>query len=372
MNKLNLGEFDIARNLLSQIEHQTVLKTIMEGKTPGVIYVDNKKNPMVAFAQFKQRTFLSGEPSIDFENSLKDFFLTEVHKHCQEFGVPFFRLTVNHPQWLDIVIDALESRDPITTGYRCYQKIVAEKNNNFTAPDGFVIIPVTQELINSPFPGREDLLEEMCSERESVDAFLEKSFGVAAFKDDTLAGWCLSEYNHRDQCEVGIATMPAFRRIGLAKAMTNEFSEQAIDKGINKILWHCFESNLPSWRTALSAGFSLVDSHDVLMLYWDPSLNQAVHGNINFEQEKYQEALLWYEKALSQENPMSWMAFNAACTAAHLNRRKIAFKHLLLAIDLGFDDLDYLVTNKHLEPLKKDAKWGEIIIQLNQKLQSES
>jgi tetratricopeptide (TPR) repeat protein len=36
------------------------------------------------------------------------------------------------------------------------------------------------------------------------------------------------------------------------------------------------------------------------MLYWDNSLNQAVHGNINFEQGDYEKALIWYEKALSQ------------------------------------------------------------------------
>lgn len=46
------------------------------------------------------------------------------------------------------------------------------------------------------------------------------------------------------------------------------------------------------------------------MLYWDPALNHAVHGNINFDQGQYDKALIWYEKALSQEAPQSWMAFN--------------------------------------------------------------
>jgi GNAT superfamily N-acetyltransferase len=372
MEKLNPGENEIARNLLAQIEYQTVLKTIMAGETPGVIYVDSKKKPKLAFAQFKQRTFLSGVPSTDLGPTLRNFFNISVREHCQEYDAPFFRLIVNQPQWLDIMVDSLDPREPIITGYHCYQKIINTTIENISFPDDFEIIPVDQELINAPFPGREDLLDEMCSERESVDAFLEKSFGVAAFKDDALAGWCLSEYNHEDQCEVGIATMPPYRRIGLAKAMANEFSNQAFDNGIMKILWHCFESNLPSWKTALSAGFSLVDSHKVAMLYWDTALNQAVHGNINFEQGKYEDALICYEKSLDQEKPQSWMAFNAACTSVHLNQPKFAIEYLNLAIDLGFADLDYLVANKHLEPLKDDPKWGEIIFRVNQKLQSES
>ena len=371
MKKLNLIDFHNARKLLSQIEHETVLKTIISGETPGVIYVDKKDNPKIVFAQFKQRTFLSGEPSVDFVNLLKKFFETEVSKHCREFDVPFFRLTMNNPQWLDIVCTALEPREPIITGYRCYQKLLNGEDQNFSIPDGFDITSVTQDLINSSFSGREELLEEMCSERESVEAFLEKSFGIAAFKDDALAGWCLSEYNHRDQCEVGIATMAPYRRIGLAKSMTHVFLNKANRNGIKRVLWHCFESNHPSWRTALSADFSLADSHDVLMLYWEPSLNDAVHGNILFEQEKYEQALVWYEKALDKREPQSWMAFNAACAAAHLNQPELAFMHLNQMVDLGFNNLDYLVANKHLAPLKNDPKWGELITQLNIKLQSE-
>lgn len=372
MEKLNLDELTIAYNLLSQIENQTVLHTIMAGETPGVIYVENKNNPRIAFAQFKQRAFLSGEPSVRYEKMLKNFFTTKVRKHCEEFNVPFFRLAVNHPEWLNIIVDVLYLREPIITGYRCYQKTITGKIDKFTMPEGFGIVPVDKELLNNSFSGREDLLEEMCSERESVEAFLEKSFGVAAFKDNALAGWCLSEYNHQDQCEVGIATLPPYRRIGLAKAMTCEFINQAFENGITRILWHCFESNLPSWRTALSAGFSLGNNHEVLMLYWVPSLNQAVHGNFNFEQENYSEALIRYQKALALENPEPWMAFNAACSAVHLDRPNLAFKHLSLAVDLGFNNLVYLVTSRHLDSLKKNPKWDEIIIRLNQNLQSES
>jgi hypothetical protein len=50
-------------------------------------------------------------------------------------------------------------------------------------------------MINFSFPGCEDLLEEMSSDRESVEAFLDNSFGVVALKEDPLAGWCHSEYN---------------------------------------------------------------------------------------------------------------------------------------------------------------------------------
>jgi len=166
MEKLNPGEYDTACKLLAQIECQTVLKTIMAGETPGVIYVDSKKKPKLAFAQFKQRTFLSGVPSTDLGTTLRNFFNIIVREHCQEYDAPFFRLTTNHPQWLDIMVNSLQPREPIITGYHCYQRIINTKIENISLPDGFEIISVDQELINAPFPGREVLLEEMCSERK--------------------------------------------------------------------------------------------------------------------------------------------------------------------------------------------------------------
>lgn len=102
---------------------------------------------------------------------------------------------MNDSQWLDIVVKALNPREPIITGYRCDQKLINGNHQNFITPEGCEIIPVDQEMINFSFPGCEDLLEEMSSDRESVEAFLYNSFGVVALKEDPLAGWCHSEYN---------------------------------------------------------------------------------------------------------------------------------------------------------------------------------
>lgn len=151
----------------------------------------------------------------------------------------------------------------------------------------------------STLEGKEDLLEEMCSELETVEAFFDNSFGIVAFHEKTLSGWCLSEYNHKDQCEVGIATLLPFQKKGLAKSMTHAFIKLAEGVGINKILWHCFKSNQASHRTAMKSGFELLHEELVLMVYLDRAVNAAVHGNLHFKTESYHEALTWYEKALT-------------------------------------------------------------------------
>jgi len=114
------------------------------------------------------------------------------------------------------------------------------------------------------FAGKQALFEEMRLERGSPDGFLKHSFGIAAFHDNELAGWCLSEYNHDTRCAVGITTMSSFRRMGIAKSMTLGFLNLAVKQKVETVLWHCYKSNLSSARTAQYAGFHLVDEHHVI------------------------------------------------------------------------------------------------------------
>jgi GNAT superfamily N-acetyltransferase len=264
----------------------------------------------------------------------------------------------------------LESLAPIIVLYQCYQYQLSHPLPEVHTAEGFVIQEVTPDLVASTLEGKEDLLEEMCSERETVEAFLENSFGIVAFQEQTLAGWCLSEYNHNGQCEIGIATMPPFQKQGLAKATTYAFIKLAEGVGINKILWHCFKSNQASQRTAMKSGFELLHEELVLMVYLDRAVNAAVHGNLHFKAESYHEALTWYEKALTKKQPQPWMAWNAACAAAHCNQINLAFDFLEQAIELGFTDLDYFVQSSHMTPLKEDKRWDEIITKMNSAIHS--
>ncbi len=267
MLTLTLREYYLAEPRLQRMEHHSVLKTILSGETPGNIYVDSKKNPAVVFAQFKHRAFISGDPDALDPNEFGNFILNTISTNCLNAGVPLIRLSSDDPIWLEWIETKLQPLNPIRTGYRCFRYQIDKVIDDIHIPQGFLIKPVDHALIQTDFIGKDSLLEEMCSERESVQAFLEKSFGVVAFAEGQLAGWCLSEYNTKQQCEVGIASLPPFQQRGLATAMTQVFLNDAHHHGIQTVYWHCYESNLASQKTALKAGFSLISKEDVLILY---------------------------------------------------------------------------------------------------------
>jgi RimJ/RimL family protein N-acetyltransferase len=362
--------YDRVKPLLANLNHQTVIMTTLSGATPGKIYVDKPHNPGFAFVQFKHRAFFAGDMKslriIELENFIDDIVLD----NCRIWDVPLIRLSAETEAGINDLQDLLQERQPIKVSYLCYQFDLSFPAPVVEIPEGFSIQQINSVLMESEFEDKVELLDEMCSERESVEAFLEKSFGLVAFHEKSLAGWCLSEYNHKNQCEVGIATMPPFKRKGLAKSMAQAFIQLAEKNGIERILWHCFESNEPSWRTALSAGFELFEQESVLMIYFDPALNYAIHGNLHFEKGDYKQSLAWYQKALVQKDPQAWMAWNGACAAAQSGEIDLAFDFLYRAIDLGFSDLDHLVQSEHMALLKEEERWGLVIAYLNQTIPS--
>jgi RimJ/RimL family protein N-acetyltransferase len=117
--------------------------------------------------------------------------------------------------------------------------------------------------------GLDALREEMCSERASVDDFLVHSFGICPIHESgALAGWCLSEYNTGDRCEVGIASLPPYQRLGLATAVGSAFVELAASRGIARIGWHCYAGNAASAATALSIGFEKIEDYPALVAWY--------------------------------------------------------------------------------------------------------
>ncbi|MCB2209844.1 GNAT family N-acetyltransferase [bacterium] len=364
MQPLNPSQYHTVAPLFQQQAHHTVLHTILSGQTPGHVYVDDLTSPTLGLAQFRHRVFPSGEPDRDAATKLAALLMDAVAENCRAAGVPLWRLAVSDPAWLPLLKKALARHQPIQENYQVFRYQITTPITPPTEPSSFTLKPVDAALLDQTFEGKTDLIEEMCSERESVEAFLDQSFGLSAFKDDALAGWCLSEYNFENRCEIGIATLPPHQRQGLARRMTLTFLEQARQKNFNTILWHCEKTNIASAKTARSAGFDLVEDQPVLIQYIDPAIHLGVLGNIQFHDEHYQEAIPYYQSALAEASPPDWVAWNGALAAAQTGDPDLAFDLLAQACASGFATRDRLEKTQHLAPLREDSRWQRLIDQL--------
>lgn len=264
IHQLDKTNYDQARPLFSNSAFHLALAAILAGNIPDApVYVDDRNAPQTAVAWVNHRVYLAGNSqNANFNAALDRLFGAAYYPQARAQQWSGFVLHYTPEDWEDQIDVILNDRLP-RAGNRLLFTCRA-RPAEFPLPEGFTAQPVGRALVeNTRLQGRDALLEEMVSERFSVEDFLAQSFGYGLLHNETIIGWCLSEYNHLDQCEVGIAVAAAYRRRGLATAMAAAFIRQAQARQITRIGWHCRADNIPSAKLAQKLGFTLTAEYPV-------------------------------------------------------------------------------------------------------------
>jgi RimJ/RimL family protein N-acetyltransferase len=345
------------------MHYNLAVQAILDGSVPAEIYVDDPTQPQVALTCNKQRYYLAGSPENQvFNDDVYRRLAGPRSAHQNRSDSDLFILYYEPADAWEETLDALLlDVHPIRLQREYYAVQIAGDEGhpaNTPLPEGFTLHYVDQELLAQEHLGNlDDLAEELCSERQSIQDFLDRSFGFCLLRGDEVAGWCLSEYNTAGQCEVGIATFEPHRRRGLGTIMAAALLAYAPSQGVSHVGWHCYATNVASAATARKAGFVKTVEYPVRFAYLDEAINLAVHGNVAFEQGQYGQALAHYRNALLRGDAPTWVYWNAACASAPLGQRTAALRYLDQALDRGFDDLERLRGSEHLSSLHDLAEW---------------
>jgi len=262
--ELTPDRFALTEPLFKTMDYHLALSSIMAGLTPARVFVDDDTQASSVMVWAGHRHILAGAPDNNaFNTALAQFFEKEVIPFKLTHGLRWMSMYYAPDEWnKTIENDLLASRTLIPTSRQYYVYDTSE--NHLTPlqrqlPEGLQLRMVDAGLMEQThLRNLANLREEMRSERPTVADFFDKSFGVCIVARDELAGWCLSEYNYADRCEIGIETGEAYRRQGFGTVMTHAMVERARAHGVRQVGWHCRTDNRPSAATALKAGFRYV------------------------------------------------------------------------------------------------------------------
>jgi len=260
-----------ARPLFHTLENHLMVEAYFEGHLPAArLLVDDPAAPRAGFLNYNGRMVFAGDPALaDFSAALGQSLTAEIVPAMLAQGQEA-ALLVFGEGW-KTTLETIFAGFKLYGGQRLYFETDPQSAKNSTAlPPGFRMRPVDQALLASELHGLEALREEMCSERTSVEDFLEHSFGLCPVFGNELAGWCLSEYNSGDRCEIGIATLEPYQRRGLATSLTQAFLAEARQRGYRRVGWDCWERNTASAATAQKAGLRLVEAYPALVAVFAP------------------------------------------------------------------------------------------------------
>ncbi len=270
MYLLSPADYAAARPLFAGLDDHLAVAAILEGSAPATLYVDDPVRPRAAFTWTGYRFFLAGSPTIDaFNQAVRRLLPETVFPRAQAAGLEMIELKHAPEGWADAITGAiLRDKAPILARRHYYVLRSLRHDWRTVLPEGYRLAPIDAGLLAQDHIRNLDALrEELCSERPSVEDFLVKSFGVAALCGDELAGWCTSEYNTGDRCEVGIGTLEPHQRRGLATAMGSAFIEHALARGVTRVGWHCWARNQPSVAAALKIGYEKAAEYNTFIAW---------------------------------------------------------------------------------------------------------
>jgi hypothetical protein len=126
------------------------------------------------------------------------------------------------------------------------------------AAEGIQLLPIDRTLLsNTSLNNTEHIRNEIQWMWPSEERFYAKGFGWAATLESQIVCWCTAEYLSAERCGIGITTVPAFERRGIATATAGKFVHEALQRGMTPY-WECRADNIGSIRVAEKLGFVLL------------------------------------------------------------------------------------------------------------------
>jgi GNAT superfamily N-acetyltransferase len=263
LHQVSADSFHLVKSLF-ETETRLAVTAALAGESPAELYVDDPATPRAALLiLWNHRIYLAGTPgntSIphDFASLLHERYMPEGEER-QPFG---FAIDFTSSLWEDSLAALFPNMDSLRAEHQYYCVHLSAPILPPSLPEGFSLHRVDEALLaRSSLGNHQSLVEEIHSESPSVNDFLQHKFGYCLQYGQDLVGWCLSEYNHGNQCELGIETLEGFQRRGLATATAQATMAYAQSVGITRIGWHCWKANIPSSSLARKLGFDHVEDH---------------------------------------------------------------------------------------------------------------
>jgi GNAT superfamily N-acetyltransferase len=244
------------------LDFHLAVRSVLQNASSGRIFASSN----AALIATRKRFYLAGEPEeTGLQPALRDLFQKDLFPALLRAGIGWAVLYFT-PSWEEHLLALLQGMETHFAPRQFYRFSGPVGNWRDRLPPGYQIVPVDRDLLVQTHLNHLDLLmDEMGSEGGTPEDFLLQRFGVCAVQGQEIHGWCLSENNLPDACEIGIEVLEPYQRQGLGTQLTAAFIERARLQGVRHIGWDCFARNLPSVAAARKAGFERVCDYPVIL-----------------------------------------------------------------------------------------------------------
>lgn len=244
--------------LFHSFEFSAAMIGLLEGVSPGFVFVDDLAHPRTGVASTAEGVYLAGRASDpSTQETIRSFFAQELLSGRLLVKSPTdLYLSVFPEAWaahLNVLVPYQEIHATPRYHYLCTAACLDWRSH---VPEGYSIRPLDRELLRRD--NVHDLLAHQLPTEQlwgSVDQLIHQAVGFAALKNDEVVSWCTPDCVGGGRIDFACATHPAHRLKGLASIVTAASVQAAFERGFRAAGWMCAASNEASWRTAERVGF---------------------------------------------------------------------------------------------------------------------
>jgi GNAT superfamily N-acetyltransferase len=371
--KLEKTEYPLVAHLFTPLAHNLSIASVIDGICKGWIYCDDPVEPSSAFMGTFEGYFLGGYAGNNaFNSGVGERVQQMVKGDTVRPNSRYLEFEFTDPEWLHQLDTIFQGREPLTyfrRHYRCSG--LALTNWRDKVPRGFKVQFVDRELLHNKVVELEDRRDsgfhpfEWALAFGSIDNYLKYGFGSAVMDGDCMVSWSMSDCVTGNHAEIGIYTMPEYRRRGLASIAAAAAVENCLKQDIETVGWHCNDGNTASQRTAEKVGFEHINTferHYILRPEWrhygELGLRDFQNGDFDDSVGKFH---LVFEQTNEAENYVYHLAAVAAAKIGQFDQSLIWLRE---AAQRGWANLSYTNSRPEFDSLKESSEWGSIIAKM--------
>jgi RimJ/RimL family protein N-acetyltransferase len=275
--KLSETGYAKVRALFEPLRFHLASAAVLDGNNPGRVFVDDTVSPRVAFMASPEGCYLAGNPDNARFNRALNKALFDGTIFGRDVGAAYFVCDLE--QWRESLPIVFSPREPILMRrlHLICRTLKHDWRNHLL--DGYAVQRVTGDLLSRPgFHVPEHLRGWITNNWGTTAAFLEKGFGFATIHGDEAVSWSLADCFSGDACEIGIHTVEAHRRRGLAAVTAAAAVDYALSNGFARVGWHTSQDNLGSIRTAERVGFEKERDYSMPYFIFDEADHQSARA----------------------------------------------------------------------------------------------
>ncbi|MHA1935577.1 MAG: GNAT family N-acetyltransferase [Candidatus Thorarchaeota archaeon] len=350
--------------MFKRFDYQVVVRAVIEGSSPGKVWVDNPVQPDSGFMATTEGWFLAGDSNNDEFNQglkrlvqdmiLKNDFYSPVNP--QFLSYLFFH--IDSEKWKTRFPDIFDIRPPLPTNrihFTCNEVILDWKDN---IPEDYRLLQVDSAFDVDSLEFPEDVREWV---EYSLDEQKKRGFGKCLVHGNKVVVWVNSDCASGKECEIGIFTTEDYRLEGLGALTTAAAVEHCFSSGYSNVGWHCEDHNFGSIALAKKVGFVKERDYAHYICMFDEGEHLVEKGMRHFYEKEHEDAIAEFERAFEIGEVPIWSYLLAARSFATKNEIGPVVKYLERAKNLGWENWDPVVNSEELLLVKDDKDFIEFI-----------